>query len=140
MKRILMLLLGMATIGLQAQAGDAKVTYIGHDTVAKGGTLLSARNVIVQVNTRKEAGVPEYHDKETDTFYILDGSATFITGGEMVDSKVTEPGQRRGTGIRGGETHHLAKGDVMIIPSGMPHWFKEVPSSVTYYVVKVVAP
>ena len=135
-----LLVLGLATVGLQAQAGDVKVTYIGHDTVAKGGTLLSAKGVIVQVNTRKEAGISEYHDKENDTFYILDGSATFVTGGEMVDSKVTEPGQRRGTTIKGGQTFHLTKGDVMVIPAGTPHWFKEVPTSVTYYVVKVVVP
>jgi len=28
----------------------------------------------------------------------------------------------------------------MVIPAGVPHWFKEVPSSIDYYVVKVIAP
>ena len=44
------------------------------------------------------------------------------------------------TEIRGGQAQRLAKGDVMVIPAGVPHWFKEVPSSIDYYVVKVIAP
>ena len=141
MKRMLWILVVCAgAIGLQAQAGDAKVTYIGRDTVAKGGTLLTAKNVIVQVNTRTEAGQAEMHDKELDTFYILEGSATFLTGGEMVEPTLLSPGQHRGTGLKGGQVHQLGKGDVMVIPAGLPHWFKEVPKSVTYYVVKVVTP
>jgi len=38
----------------------------------------------------------------------------------------------------GGETHHLSKGDVIVVPAGTPHWFKEVPESISYYVVKVL--
>jgi quercetin dioxygenase-like cupin family protein len=82
----------------------------------------------------------EVHDKETDTFYVLDGSATIVTGGTMVGGNVTGPGQHRGTDITGGQAQRLAKGDVMVIPAGVPHWFKEVPSSIDYYVVKVIAP
>ena len=80
----------------------------------------------------------EVHDKETDVFYVVDGAATFVTGGKMIGGKVTKPGQWAGDDIQGGEVHHLSKGDVMVIPAGMPHWFKEVPQSVTYYVVKVL--
>lgn len=140
MKRLMwMLVLCVGGIGLQAQSPE-KVTFIGHDKVAQGGTLVTAPNLIVQVNKRTEMGQSELHDKETDTFYILSGSATFVTGGEMIESKLTAPGQYRGTGLKGGETHHLAKGDVMVIPAKTPHWFKEVSGSIEYYVVKVVAP
>jgi quercetin dioxygenase-like cupin family protein len=45
-----------------------------------------------------------------------------------------------GTDIQGGQVHHLTKGDVIVIPAGTPHWFKEIPHSITYYVVKVVKP
>ncbi len=140
MKRLMWMLVFCASgIAVQAQSGG-KVTFIGHDKVAQGGTLVTAPNLIVQVNKRTEMGQSELHDKETDTFYILSGSATFVTGGEMIESKPTAPGQYRGSGIKGGDTHHLAKGDVMVIPAGMPHWFKEVSGSIEYYVVKVVAP
>jgi quercetin dioxygenase-like cupin family protein len=53
---------------------------------------------------------------------------------------MTKAGQWLGTNIQGGETRHLTKGDIITIPAGTPHWFKEVPSSVNYYVVKVLKP
>jgi len=53
---------------------------------------------------------------------------------------VISPGQWQGADITGGETHRIAKGDVFVIPAGVPHWFKEVPKSVSYFVVKVLKP
>ena len=82
----------------------------------------------------------EVHDKETDIFYIVDGEATFVTGGKMIGGKQTRANQWLGDDIQGGETHHLAKGDVITIPAGTPHWFKEVPKSINYYMVKVLKP
>jgi quercetin dioxygenase-like cupin family protein len=125
---------------LLTAASDAKVTYIGHATVAKGGTLVNAPDLKVQIAHRATSGEVEVHDKETDTFYVLDGSATLITGGTMVGGRVTEPNQHRGKSITGGEAHQLTKGDVVVIPAGIPHWFKEVPRSIDYYVVKVLKP
>lgn len=57
----------------------------------------------------------------------------------MIGGKQTRPAQYLGTEIQGGETHHLSKGDIIVVPAGTPHWFKELSgSSVTYYVVKVL--
>lgn len=121
-------------------ADDSKVTFVGHDQVAKGGGLVTASNLSITVAHRTEPGMVELHDKETDTFYVLDGSATIVTGGTMIGGSVTGPGQQRGTDIRGGQAQRLVKGDVMVIPAGVPHWFKEVTGSIDYYVVKVIAP
>jgi len=63
-----------------------------------------------------------------------------VTGGTMVGGKVTRPGQWLGTDIQGGESHQLAKGDVIVIPAGVPHWFKAIPGTISYYVVKVIKP
>ena len=128
----------VTAVMLSAEAGDAKVTYIGHDKVSKGGTLLSTPDLTVMVVSRTSPGEVEVHDTETDTFHVLDGSATLVTGGTMVGGKVTAPNQHRGKDITGGEIHHLTKGDVVVIPAGIPHWFKEVPQSINYYVVKVI--
>ncbi len=125
---------------LFAAAGNSTVTYVDHEKVAKGGTLVTAPDLSVSVNRRTAAGQVEVHDKETDTFYVLDGEATVVTGGTMIGGKVTRPAQQLGTSINGGETHHLVKGDVMVIPAGTPHWFKEVPKEINYYVVKVIKP
>jgi mannose-6-phosphate isomerase-like protein (cupin superfamily) len=71
---------------------------------------------------------------------VVDGTATFVTGGTMVGGKMTGPGQLKGSDIKDGRTHHLSKGDVIVIPATTPHWFKEVPQSVSYYVVKILKP
>jgi mannose-6-phosphate isomerase-like protein (cupin superfamily) len=82
----------------------------------------------------------------THIFYIVEGSATFVTGGTIVDPKTVkqfspEPGtgqEIRGTAIEGGETHHVSKGDVLITPRGVPHWWKEIqPGPFVYFVVQV---
>jgi len=129
-----------AAVLVNGAVPDVKATYIRHDLVAKGGTLVRASDLTVLIQHRASPGEVEVHDKETDTFYVLDGTATLITGGAMAGGRVTAPGQHRGKTITGGETHRLAKGDVMVIPAGMPHWFKEVPRSIDYYVVKVLKP
>jgi len=140
MKRLIVASTLLLSTALLNAAEDSKVTFIAADQVAKGGSLATAPNLSITVAHRAEPGMVEVHDKETDTFYVLDGSATIVTGGTMVGGSVTGPGQHRGSDITGGQAQRLAKGDVMVIPAGVPHWFKEVPSSIDYYVVKVIAP
>jgi mannose-6-phosphate isomerase-like protein (cupin superfamily) len=134
--------LTFATITSAAQ--KAAVVYVPADKVAaalKEGTRFAiGPDFIAMGSKRTGPGQVEVHQKETDTFYVLDGEATFVTGGKMIGGKVTGPNQLRGTSIEGGETHHLKKGDFISVPAGMPHWFKEVPTSINYYVVKAVKP
>jgi quercetin dioxygenase-like cupin family protein len=77
------------------------------------------------------------HVQDADVIYVLDGSATFVTGGALVEPHEIEPGEIRGRGIEGGETRTIAKGDVIIVPARTPHWFKDVKPPILYYVVKV---
>jgi mannose-6-phosphate isomerase-like protein (cupin superfamily) len=127
-----------------APAESSEVNFVGHEKVeaalAKGGNLVTEKDLLVLCAHRTEAGHVEVHEKETDVFYIVDGDATFITGGKMVGGKLSKPGQWLGTDIQGGTVHHLHKGDVITIPAGVAHWYKEVPHSVTYFVVKVLKP
>ena len=115
----------------------ADVTYVDHGKVAaalsKGGSLVAAPDLLVSGSHRDKAGQVEQHEKETDVIYVVDGSATFVTGGTMVGGKVTKPGQWSGSDIQAGETHHLVKGDMIVVPAGTPHWFKEVPQSINYF-------
>ena len=73
----------------------------------------------------------------TDIVYVLEGTATFVTGGTAVDPKTIALNEIRGSAIEGGESRKLVKGDVIVVPHGVPHWFKEVSSPFNYYVVKV---
>jgi glc operon protein GlcG len=79
----------------------------------------------------------EIHTRDTDIAYVLQGAATLVTGGTAVGVKEVGPEELRGTAIRGGETRRLTVGDVVVIPNGVPHWFKEVKAPFLYYVVKV---
>src|SRR5215469_16542921 len=129
---------------LNAFAGDSPssgVIQIDHDNVAaafaKGGTLLKTNNFKVMAGRRVAPGEVEIHEKDTDVFYITEGSATFVTGGTAVKPHPTDPGEIRASTITGGEAHHLTKGDVIIIPNGVPHQFTEVSGTFLYFVVKV---
>jgi quercetin dioxygenase-like cupin family protein len=139
-KRILLASVLLLSGTLLRAAEGSKVTFIGHDQVARGGTLIAAPNLSILMAHRDKPGMVEVHDKETDTLYVLAGTATIVTGGTMIGGKAIEPGQQRGTDIEGGQPQALTKGDVMVIPAGVPHWFKEVHGSIDYYVVKVIAP
>ena len=107
--------------------------------MVKGGTMIPGSDFEVQGTHREKPGGIEVHVKERDVFYVVDGEATVIAGGKLVNPKETRAGQMTGTSIEGGETYHLTKGDVMTIPAGVPHWFKET-NGVSYFVVKVKKP
>jgi glc operon protein GlcG len=123
-------------------AGD--VAYFEKSKVdaafAKGSVLLdggSGRNYMVHASRREKPGQAEIHTKDADVIYVLQGKATFITGGEAIDGKPIAPDEIRGSSIKGGETRQIANGDVIVVPHGVPHQFLEVTDPFLYYVVKV---
>jgi uncharacterized protein GlcG (DUF336 family)/quercetin dioxygenase-like cupin family protein len=122
----------------------AQVSYFEKNKVdaafAKGAILLDGsdgRNYMVHASRREKPGQAEIHTKDTDVIYVLDGTATFVTGGEAVDSEEIAANELRGSSIRNGQTRQIAKGDVIVVPSGVPHQFLEVTNPFLYYVVKV---
>ncbi len=135
--------------GAAGMQSSMPVTYIESKKVAeafaKGAVLVGEdermmhanRNYMVHASHREAAGVAEVHELDTDIIYVLKGTATFVTGGTAVDTKTIAPHEIRGTTIKDGETRQIVPGDVIIVPNGVPHWFKEVPSPLDYYVVKV---
>ena len=76
------------------------------------------------------------HDKVSEVYHVLEGSGTLVTGGTLVSpqrregasevvTQINGPGYS-GTSISGGVRRRIAKGDIVIIPAGTPHWFPEV--------------
>ncbi len=119
----------------------AAVHYIPHDQVAavmaKGGPIVSDPGLVVLAN-RRDAGAVEYHAHTNHIFIMVDGEATFITGGTMVGAKRTSPEQMTAASIDGGQTFHLSKGDVITIPAKTPHWWKELSTkTVGYYAINI---
>ena len=127
-----------------ADAMPVKVHYFEKDKVsaafAKGAVLYDGeggRNYMVHASRRDGPGMAEVHVRDTDIIYVLEGRATFVTGGTAVNTKTVAPDEIRGTEISGGEVRTISKGDVIIVPNLTPHWFREVSGPFVYYVVKV---
>jgi mannose-6-phosphate isomerase-like protein (cupin superfamily) len=132
------LFLTMAVV-MTADGVPTTVTYVPHDkvsaTMAKGGSIINDHGLVVLAQ-RRGAGEVEVHEKTNHVFIIVEGEATFVTGGTLVGARETAPNQRRAPSVEGGETHHLTKGDVITIPAKTPHWFKDVPTkTIAYYAV-----
>ena len=108
----------------ELQPGDFVVA-----TVRRPGT-----SIYDQIGTNDMA---EVHTEDTDIIYVLEGAAVFVTGGDVVDPKTVSDGEIRGTAVRNGETRTISKGDVLVVPNGVPHWFENVFGPLNYYVVKV---
>jgi len=106
---------------------------------SKGAVLLDGtnRNYMVHTSRREKPGLAEVHTLDTDIIYVLEGNATFVTGGTAVESKEIAANEIRGSRIDGGETRQLSEGDVIIVPNNTPHWFKEVSGTFLYYTIKV---
>ena len=142
--RTILLTMAVAFIAAAVLLGNgvpAAVHYIGHDKVTevmtKGGPIVSDPGLVVLAN-RRTAGEVEYHDHTNHVFVIVEGEATLIVGGKMVEPKRTAADQMRAPSAEGGTTYHLSKGDVITIPAKTPHWFKEVPTkTVAYYAVNI---
>ena len=86
------------------------------------------------VHREKSAGALA-HAGNTELHYIIEGSGVVVTGGEVVRGAAGTPAT-----IKGGETHAVKKGDVIIVPPGSGHWYKEVTTPITYLEVRFVAP
>ena len=134
---------GAKALEAPTAGGSAAVSYWDKEQVtaafAKGDVLFNGagRNYMVHASRREKAGQAEVHTQDADIIYVLEGTATMVTGGTVVDGKNIAADEIRGASIQGGDTRELVKGDVMIVPHGVPHWFKEVTNPFLYYVVKV---
>jgi mannose-6-phosphate isomerase-like protein (cupin superfamily) len=104
---------------------------------AKGLPLVETGGYKVHASRRESAGMAEVHRRDTDIFYVLEGSAVLVTGGTLVGGTETGPGEWRGLAIEDGVSRRIGKGEVIIVPAGVPHWFKDVSGPLLYYTVKV---
>ena len=86
------------------------------------------------------------HSEVTEVYSVLEGSGTLVTGGRLSDPRPRENTARRrmvsgpgwtGNGMDGGVTRQIGAGDVIVIPAGTPHYFSEIPESITYTVVRI---
>ena len=78
---------------------------------------------------RTGVGPAAVHEKEAELFVVLDGSGVLTTGGKLVKERRSNGENLTGTGIEGGQTQPVAKGDMLIVPENTPHWFSTINGS-----------
>jgi uncharacterized protein GlcG (DUF336 family)/quercetin dioxygenase-like cupin family protein len=122
----------------------AAASYVASPAVSaafmKGVPLLETEGYKVHASRRDKNGQAEIHTRDTDILYVVEGTATLVTGGQAVNATPIGPEELRGDTIAGGQSRPLVKGDVVVIPNGVPHLFKDVTGPFLYFVVKATAP
>jgi mannose-6-phosphate isomerase-like protein (cupin superfamily) len=66
------------------------------------------------------------HEREAEMFFVIEGSGTLVTGGKLHDERRTNPENLSGSAIDGGTRKRVSKGDFVMVPEGVPHWFGEI--------------
>jgi len=84
----------------------------------------------VSLEYRASVGNAAVHETEAELFYVVDGAATLVTGGKLTNENRTNAENLTGTGIEGGTSRHVAKGDFVMVPERTPHWFSAIDGTV----------
>lgn len=88
------------------------------DIVAASGTQM---RVAVFYDEKRENDLVEVHDASDDIYYVLEGTATLLLGGSLVEANEISPGEWRAKSSTGGQRYEIKKGDVIVVPRGTPH-------------------
>jgi mannose-6-phosphate isomerase-like protein (cupin superfamily) len=143
-------LLALPVLGLSLVAQGNRVTpaaYMSAADVRKGLATAVAADAAagaavtiapgIAVRRRSGAGVPQYaiiHPFSTETYYIIDGTGSLVTGGTLDPPALppADPDVVRSKAIKNGVTRKVARGDVIVVPPGTPHWFNAIDGTITY--------
>jgi mannose-6-phosphate isomerase-like protein (cupin superfamily) len=119
----------------KAQALEAKAQAADGSASAK---LSDYPNHYTMIALRHKNGGAEVHQEYSDLFFVVEGKATLLSGGDLQNGKTTTPGEIRGSAVKNGTSMELSKGDFIHIPAGVPHQLLVAEGGrFVYFVVKV---
>ena len=116
---------------MQKQEGNKQ-----SDIVASAGTQM---RVAVFHDEKRENDLNEVHDSSDDIYYVLDGEATLLLGGTLVEPNEISPGEWRAKTASGGQRVVIRKGDLIIVPRGTPHQRTVTGKGFSMILIKVFA-
>ena len=117
-----------------AEIGKGLASAVAVDAAAGAAVTVSPG---ISVRRRSGGGEPQYaiiHPLSTEIYYIIDGAGSLVTGGtlELPLAPSPDPDVVRSKAIKDGTTRTVAKGDVIVVPPGTPHWFNAIGGTITY--------
>jgi mannose-6-phosphate isomerase-like protein (cupin superfamily) len=126
---------GTAVSDQQVRALDIGKTNVDIAVVYRGKLVAPAKQSVAE------------HDKVSEVYHIIDGSATLVTGPDIVDLKPRPADDRavrllngpggNGASIRNGVTYQLKAGDVVVIPAGTGHLFTRIDDHIRYLMIRL---
>lgn len=123
------------TMKLYASSADVQALIANAKKIRKDDQPMVSQPIVrlapyaANLEYRPAVGPAAIHEKEAEIFYVVDGAATLVTGGKLVNEKRTNPDNLNGAAIENGQSQAVAKGDFFIVPDGSPHWFSEIKST-----------
>ena len=111
------------------------------DQPIKASDVLGGKASVAMLHRVKPEASALIHDYVTETYYIVSGSGTIVTGGSLGGAKPTDltrvnAGMSQ-TGTRiGGDARKVKPGDIIMIPAGTPHSFSELDGPISYLVYR----
>ena len=125
----------------QVRSVDVGKVQIGIGSIYRGklGNATGQENIVAEA-------VAE-HEQVSEVYYVIEGSATLLTGPDLVDTKprpstLKTVREQNGPGfsaasIKNPEVHELKAGDMIIIPAGTGHWFTKIDDHIRYVMVRL---
>src|ERR1700686_1072824 len=86
-----------------------------------------------------------FHDDTAESYVVLSGSATLVTGGTAVNGRRSAPDAEVTTILNGPScsgtmvgysSRQIKTGDIIVIPERVPHGFSAIPDHITYLSIR----
>jgi mannose-6-phosphate isomerase-like protein (cupin superfamily) len=137
---------GSQTVKAYSSAADVQALIAKAKSDRKGNQPNVSERILqlppYNANLEYRVGVQaaSVHEHEAEFFYVIDGSATMVTGGKLANERRTNAENLSGTGIEGGESQAISKGDFLVVPENTPHWITGINGTIVLMTLHVPRP
>lgn len=114
----------------ELQSDVAHVIELANNSGHASASLTRYGNVALTLSVLTKSGGGEIHAHLDDLMIVQQGNATLITGGTLIQRQELPNGGAKGVGIQDGVSRHIAAGDIILIPAGVPHQLLIPPGTV----------